>query len=708
MNDITITYGINQYHVIDITQAVLQTCLNDNILLIKRGTDFNDFGGDPHFGQTKTLFVKYCQNGKVYHKFYGERCNFDIKIDFNNSVNDSLNDFIRSKIAVIYVYYERIDEQKNQTNLAYFIKYAMDKNLWYDLDITYLFVINGHQCEVVIPSYHNVHILKEDNCSDWEGWANGIKYFEKTFQCPIWQSFDYLCTINAGTIGPIMESNTNDHWLFPFYKKIKINNAVICSPCISFFSPYHQTGPGQRVVPIFTLIKIDEKIIKHLMHDKVKNINNESLYRGEEYYNTVFGPKKNKEDAILTGEYGLSKILIDNGYRVTSLLYDDNIDVNDRSNWGINNFTEPDRFRSFNGVFLPLSTIFIKNVWRMSGDVISYASLPVLYHECVDFVHRKLGMVDIFRDVNVDYRYDLLPLEKYVAYGTGEKYYQDFLCAEELILHVKSGKDCRSCAIYAHYDQDNLIKDYVIQAINTLIYLGYEVLFFTASDTLKNVSILPCKTFFVKNEGHGTDMKIWLRACQHIMFSDAKYEWIMFLNDSLLLPINGINNFKNTIDEMRQKSDFWGHWDSPECVPHIICAVVEFKFKMIKDVVMFFQEAIEKCTSKGDYIQILEVNFSNNLVSKGYVGNVVIDEKTLSGKEGLTCPIFNPYIIRQWINNPRSFAIKWKYCIRYLESQCVSPEFRYLARFLHFGPYGLKLDIEECGMFPSSFTFVPK
>jgi hypothetical protein len=393
---------------------------------------------------------------------------------------------------------------------------------------------------------------------------------------------------------------------------------------------------------------------------------------------------------------------------VTSLLYDDNVDVNDRSNWGVNGFTEPDRYMSFNGIFVPLSTIFIKNVWRMGSNLISYASKPVLYNECIEFAYKKMGMIDIFKDIRVEYRYDLLQIDKYDVLGTRENYYQNFLFAEEMLLHIKGKPDPKSCVIYAHYDRDNIIKDYVIQAINTFIYLGYRVLFFTASDMLKNASVLPCETFFVKNEGHGTDLKIFLRGCRHIMFSGAKYEWIMFVNDSLILPINGIDNFKKTIDEMRQQSDFWGHWDSPEHMPHIICAVLEFKFKMINDVTSFFQDAIEKCDTKGDFIQILEVNFSGYLMSKNYVGKVVIDEKTLLGKDELICPIFNPYIIQQWVNNPRTFAIKWKYCIGYLESQNVSPEFRFLARFLHFGPHGLKLDIEECGMFPSSLTFIQK
>ena len=94
-------------------------------------------------------------------------------------------------------------------------------------------------------------------------------------------------------------------------------------------------------------------------------------------------------DAVLTGEYGLSLALINRGYRVTSLLYD--FDCHDPNNWGINNFTEPDRYMSFNGRHVPLSTIFIKNVWRWNNG---YESLQVLYDQCIDFMFKTEWIIN--------------------------------------------------------------------------------------------------------------------------------------------------------------------------------------------------------------------------------------------------------------------------------------------------------------------------
>ena len=135
------------------------------------------------------------------------------KIENSNSIDINLinnnNEYIdinKSRIGLIYVYYERDNQQKNQTNLSFFIKYGLNKKNWLDLNITYLFVINNHQCEVVIPKRDDVHVLKEENCHDYEGWYNGIKYFENLYKSDIWNQFDYLCLMNAGTNGP---SNNN-------------------------------------------------------------------------------------------------------------------------------------------------------------------------------------------------------------------------------------------------------------------------------------------------------------------------------------------------------------------------------------------------------------------------------------------------------------------------------------------------------------------
>ena len=93
----------------------------------------------------------------------------------------SLPDIKNSKTGIIYIYYERNDQQKNQTNLAFFIKYGLNEKLWSNLNIETLFVINGYYTELVIPQKPNINLLAQENCSDWEGWYNGIKFYENKY-----------------------------------------------------------------------------------------------------------------------------------------------------------------------------------------------------------------------------------------------------------------------------------------------------------------------------------------------------------------------------------------------------------------------------------------------------------------------------------------------------------------------------------------------
>ena len=618
----------------------------------------------------------------------------------------SLPDIKTAKIGIIYVYYERINEQKNQTNLSFFIKYGLNEKLWCNLNIETLFVINGHQCEVVIPTKPNIFVLKEKNCSDWEGWYNGIKYLEKKYHMSIWKKYDYLCLINAGAIGPIYENNIEDHWLKPFYNKMVKDHAVICSPSMNFFSKSNPGGVGPKVVPIFSLIRCTETIINILMNQKIKctditssDISFEDLmiklYKTNS--NTVLGPKFDKTDACLTGEFGLSRILIKNGFRVTSLLYDFN--CHEPNNWSVNNFIEPDRYMSFNGKNIPLSTIFIKNVWRIPDG--GYASLPVLYNECMNYVYSKLNMKPILDNNNIIYNFDLLNKNKHSSWSNKKDFYKKYGYAEEMILYNKPSRPCSGCLIYAHYDKDDIVKDYVIQAIKTFRYLGYDILFFTASKKISNLDVLPCKVFYISNDGSGVDWKIWLFGCKYILKNNLVYDYIFLLNDSLILPINGINNFEKTIHLMRETSDFWGHWISGEPEWHIVGTPIEFKYIMINDIVEFMEKKISICKNKADFIHKCEVKFAQYLVDKGYKPNTVIKSKEYINLN-CVCHVFSPTNISNWMQNPRTFAIKWKYSISYINKNIATPELNYLTRFLYYGKYGTISEAELAGVYQKS------
>ena len=71
------------------------------------------------------------------------------------------------------------------------------------------------------------------------------------------------------------------------------------------------------------------------------------------------------------------------------------------------------------------------------------------------------------------------------------------------------------------------------------------------------------------------------------------------------------------------------------------------------------------------------------------------------GKHGF----YEPITVKKWINNPNTFAIKWKYIISYLNKDVVSPELNYLTRFLYYGPYGTISKGELNNVYPKSIDF---
>jgi hypothetical protein len=627
----------------------------------------------------------------ILQKKYKEKLNYIensiSEIDLTDANNIEFIDIKNARIGLIYVYYERDNQQKNQTNLSFFIKYGLNQENWLNLNITYLFVINNHQCEVVIPKRDDIHVLKEHNCHDYEGWYNGIKYFENLYKANIWDQFDYLCLMNAGTNGPFMNEDPNNHWLLPFYNKMIETNSIACSPYINNLPTTSQT-PGMHLSCHFTLLKINKNIINILTNTK--------FIINKLYENTAIGYKKDKLDAIFTGEYGLSSILQLYNYKICCLYYENNIPVQYSNE-------EREEFYHENNEILK-KTIFIKNIWRFGDD--HYASIPVLYEYCTNYMFEKLNIKNIFYESNLNY--ELLKIKNDTDLWTSkENYYNLYGHAEENIIFPIQISN-KSCVIYAHYDTNNIIADYVISSIKALISVGYNIIFYTASNKINNINLdtIPFKINFFKNQGVGTDWKIWLAGLINIKKNKINYDWILLLNDSILMPINGIKNLKNTIDTMRINSDFWGHWDSPELRWHVIGTPIEFKYNLIEDIIIFISNTLKYCKQDFDYISKMETCLTEYLVNKGYTYNVVIKHDSIISKNIYPCPSHNPYLINQWINNKSSFAIKWKYSISYLNKDIVSPEFNYLTRFLYYGPHGTISKGELTNVFPKSFNFI--
>ena len=547
------------------------------------------------------------------------------------------------KICIIYVYYERKNEQKNQTNLAFFIKYGLDKSRWRDMDITTLIMINGHQCELLIPEMDNVHVLLNDNEYDIISYKKGIQYFEKMNNAPFYDTFNSVLLMNCGIFGPIYEEGPDRHWIDPYFNKLQTENAVICSPCINFLLDTDAGGPGPRCQSYCSLIKMDKTIYNLLLNTKISNLaigTKNTSYNLE--YDYVLGPKNNMANTILQGEYRLTRILLENGYNISCLIYD-NINYNDPNVWS----HYSDRIDKIPDMTLSnfKSQIFVKNYWRINSELRD--SLPCYYNESIQTAFTKTNMKNIYDDYpEIDYDYNLLDIREKgdvnnqpnTKWVSKQDFYHKFGYAEEPILWPKQKSNNTACVIYCHYDKDNIIKDYVIHALKTLIILEYDIFFCTTSTEIKNIT-LPFKIHYFKNVGSGTDFIM-----ANTIFNNEdlfKYKWINLLNDSILLPIHGIENMKTTIRTMRQGNDFWGLYESNEIQIHLCSnCFFEISTKCYPVLKSFYNSTLDKCTDKQSFIDKVEIKQTQYLVDNGFTYKGVVSYKELTPEPH--CIMFHP------------------------------------------------------------------
>ena len=441
------------------------------------------------------------------------------------------------KICIIYVYYERKNEQKNQTNLSFFIKYGLDKSRWRAMDITTLFIINGKQCEVLIPEREDIIVLKLDKCNNLECWNKGIKYFEDKNKEPIYKIFSHLCYINTSCFGPLYEPDTNKHWI--------------------------------------------------------------------------------------------TDIILDNKYSTKNKCF--------------LNYDNRDLLNNNSKIFGSLNEDFLK--------------------------------------LKLNYKDTLINISDYKHY-----------------FNKKNNK----LLIYAHYDKDNIIKNYVIESLIYFSKLGYDIVFYTTSTSINNYdeSFLPFKINYVSPflKSGGDDWFMWFECCKKLKNQNREYNWIMLLNDSMLLGINGFDNMKNSIENMENSNiDFWGHWDSNEINYHIMSSIYEFKYEILDYFINFCNKNLLSCKSKEQVVTKCETQFTLYLKKMDFKIKAVINKDSYNFQPPkifryntnniVSCPSHNPLNISSWINNSKTFAIKYKYILPYLKESNLNNEFKERLRHIHIGKY---------------------
>ena len=395
------------------------------------------------------------------------------KVDKVNKVN-KVNNVNKNKYGIIYVYYNRPGEYKNELNMAFFIDQTIKKRNLEKDSTEFLFIINNNFTEIEIPQINNVTVLKNNNCMDFEAYLTGINFYEKKYSKKINKIFSHVLFINCSCTGPFIKDNS--FWLQPFIDRFKDKKVATVTTILTSLKNLGNLS-GAKTPGYFNFIKSD-------CIDLLIKPNN--LFNNVNYSNTVFGRKKNKMDCILSGEHALSSVLIKNGHNIAGIV-NKKLDYRYQNNINTLNFSG-DRYPIFN--YNIYNSIFVKNHWRIDNS--ARDSFPVKWTETKNEIE-KLSNLKFIDYPNNCFDYNLLNIN-----STGDIIYNKttwkskidfgskFSDSELLVCFPIS--NCLTEVNYVLHDS-NYVKNYVIESLKALLYINCRINFYTNLTKPFNFSI---------------------------------------------------------------------------------------------------------------------------------------------------------------------------------------------------------------------------
>lgn len=173
--------------------------------------------------------------------------------------------------------------------------------------------------------------------------------------------------------------------------------------------------------------------------------------------------------------------------------------------------------------------------------------------------------------------------------------------------------------IFAHFDRDNIIDDYVVYYLQALAKLGCETIVVTTAEELAEDEIrkaLPfCRQFIIKRN-IGYDFASWRTAL--VAVEDLSgYERVVVANDSVYGPLQDLGA---VFKEMSHRDlSFWGITDSLRYGRHLQSYFMVFERPVLNSLVFRkFWKCLPDYRDKHVVIAQCEVGLSRRLAAAGF------------------------------------------------------------------------------------------
>jgi lipopolysaccharide biosynthesis protein len=180
-------------------------------------------------------------------------------------------------------------------------------------------------------------------------------------------------------------------------------------------------------------------------------------------------------------------------------------------------------------------------------------------------------------------------------------------------------------SVFAHFDKDNLVDDYVLEYLAELKKISPKIIFVSdcnlrESETKKLSNL--CETIIAKRHGE-YDFGSYKRGIEFLKNELENYDKLIIANDSCYLA----NPLSPVFEKMANKNcDFWGMTINHEgYASHIQSYFMVFgKEVFLSDIFKQFFSSVKKEESKNDVIKKYETSLTQILLKAGFkVGSMV-------------------------------------------------------------------------------------
>ena len=179
----------------------------------------------------------------------------------------------------------------------------------------------------------------------------------------------------------------------------------------------------------------------------------------------------------------------------------------------------------------------------------------------------------------------------------------------------------RRAAVFAHFDKNNIVQDYVIYYLQELQKITDNIVFVSDS-TLPETEINKIQQFvtcaIAKHHGEydfGSYKYGYMYLVEHNLLADM--DELLFVNDSCIGPLYSLSNVCSLMQD--KDYDFWGISCHNLCHYHIQSFFLGFKKNVFtSEIFINFIKNIKHLETKDEIIKQYEIGLSKMLIENGF------------------------------------------------------------------------------------------